>query len=63
MPDGEWISRMHIKMAMHCNWQLNGIQRIVITGSSSEPVEARLNKLGILNVYQQVKNKQSLHWN
>jgi len=61
MPDGEWIRRMHIKDGYALQLAVkSGYQVVVISGSSSTAVEERLNKLGIQNVYQHVKNKQAL---
>ena len=61
MPDGEWIRRMHVKDGYALQLAVkSGYQVLVISGSSSVAVEARLNKLGIQNVYQHVKNKQAL---
>lgn len=61
MPDGEWIRRMHIRdgYALQLAVKL-GYRVIVITGSSSEPVAARLHKLGIREVYQKVPDKLHL---
>jgi 3-deoxy-D-manno-octulosonate 8-phosphate phosphatase (KDO 8-P phosphatase) len=61
MPGGEWIRRMHIKDGYALQLAVKmGYRVIVITGSSSEPVAARLLKLGISEVYQKVSNKLHL---
>lgn len=61
MPDGEWVRRMHIRDGYVLQLAVKkGYQVWVITGSSSKPVEERLRKLGILEIHQQVKDKQAL---
>jgi 3-deoxy-D-manno-octulosonate 8-phosphate phosphatase (KDO 8-P phosphatase) len=61
MPGGEWLRRMHIRDGYALQLAARaGYRVVVITGSSSEPVKQRLNKLGILEVYQQVGNKLQL---
>lgn len=58
MPDGEWVRRMNIKDGYILQLAVKkGYRVIVITGSSSVPVEKRLNRLGITMVFQQVKDK------
>lgn len=58
MPDGEWIRRMDIKDGYALQLAVrSGIQVVVMTGSSSAPVEARLKRLGIKEIYHQVENK------
>jgi 3-deoxy-D-manno-octulosonate 8-phosphate phosphatase (KDO 8-P phosphatase) len=58
MPDGEWIRRMDIKDGYALQLTVrSGIHVIVMTGSSSAPVEARLKRLGIKEIYHQVENK------
>ncbi len=58
MPDGEWVRRMHIKDGYALQLAVKaGYEIIVITGSSSEPVAARLRKLGVQKVYQKVTDK------
>jgi 3-deoxy-D-manno-octulosonate 8-phosphate phosphatase (KDO 8-P phosphatase) len=60
-PDGEWVRRMNIKDGYILQLAAKkGYRLIVITGSSSLPVEKRLNKLGINMVYQNVKDKMML---
>ena len=58
MPDGEWIRRMDIKDGYALQLAVrSGIRVIVMTGSSSAPVEARLMRLGIKDIYNQIQNK------
>jgi 3-deoxy-D-manno-octulosonate 8-phosphate phosphatase (KDO 8-P phosphatase) len=58
MPDGEWIRRMDIKDGYALQLAVrSGIHVVVMTGSSSAPVEARLKRLGIKEIYHQVENK------
>jgi 3-deoxy-D-manno-octulosonate 8-phosphate phosphatase (KDO 8-P phosphatase) len=58
MPDGEWVRKMNIKDGYVLQLAVKtGYKVIVITGSSSTPVEKRLNKLGITMVYQRVGDK------
>lgn len=58
MPDGEWIRRMDIKDGYALQLAVrSGIHVVVITGSSSAPVEARLRRLGIKEIYHQIENK------
>jgi 3-deoxy-D-manno-octulosonate 8-phosphate phosphatase (KDO 8-P phosphatase) len=60
-PDGEWVRKMNIKDGYILQLAVKkGYRVIVITGSSSTPVEKRLNKLGINMVYQNVKDKMML---
>lgn len=60
-PDGEWIRKMNIKDGYILQLAVKtGYRVIVITGSSSSPVEKRLNRLGINMVYQNVKDKMML---
>jgi 3-deoxy-D-manno-octulosonate 8-phosphate phosphatase (KDO 8-P phosphatase) len=61
MPDGEWIRRMNIKDGYALQLAIKkGYNVWVITGSSSVPVEKRLNRLGITMVFQQVNDKLAL---
>lgn len=61
MPDDEWVRRMHIRDGYALQLAVKkGFHVIVISGSSSLPVERRLNKLGINRVYQQVKDKAAV---
>jgi 3-deoxy-D-manno-octulosonate 8-phosphate phosphatase (KDO 8-P phosphatase) len=60
-PDGEWIRKMNIKDGYILQLAVKtGYRMIVITGSSSSPVEKRLNRLGVNMVYQNVKDKMML---
>lgn len=60
-PDGEWVRKMNIKDGYILQLAVKkGYRVIVITGSSSTPVEKRLNRLGINMVYQNVKDKMML---
>ena len=61
MPDGEWVRQMNIKDGYALQLAVKkGYNVWVITGSSSAPVEKRLNRLGITMVFQQVKDKLAL---
>ena len=61
MPDGEWVRRMHIRDGYVLQLAVKrGYQVWVITGSSSTPVAQRLNKLGITEVHERVKDKACL---
>jgi len=61
MPDGEWIRRMNIKDGYVLQLAVKKGYRIwVVTGSRSQPVEKRLNRLGITEVHQQVQDKRDL---
>lgn len=61
MPDGEWIRRMNIKDGYVLQLAVKKGYRIwVVTGSWSQPVEKRLNRLGITEVHQQVQDKREL---
>jgi 3-deoxy-D-manno-octulosonate 8-phosphate phosphatase (KDO 8-P phosphatase) len=61
MPDGEWVRRMNIKDGYALQLAVRkGYNVWVITGSSSVPVEKRLNRLGISMVFQQVKDQLPL---
>jgi 3-deoxy-D-manno-octulosonate 8-phosphate phosphatase (KDO 8-P phosphatase) len=61
MPGGEWLRQMNIKDGYALQLAVkHGYRVIVITGSSSIPVEQRLYKLGIKEVFQQVKEKKVL---
>jgi len=60
-PDGEWVRKMNIKDGYILQLAVKkGYRVMVITGSSSSPVEKRLNRLGINMVYQNVKDKMML---
>src|SRR5215467_10767822 len=58
--DAEYIRRMHIKDGYALQLAIKKGYRIAImSGSVSEPVTKRLNKLGIMDVFMQVDNKKS----
>jgi 3-deoxy-D-manno-octulosonate 8-phosphate phosphatase (KDO 8-P phosphatase) len=60
MPDGEWVRNMHIRDGYALQLAVKkGYLVCVISGSSSEPVRARLAKLGINDVYMNVGDKTS----
>jgi 3-deoxy-D-manno-octulosonate 8-phosphate phosphatase (KDO 8-P phosphatase) len=58
--DGKWLRRMNIKdgyalqLAVRCGYKV-----VIISGSSSNPVAERLNKLGISEVFMNINNKES----
>lgn len=59
-PSGEWLRKMNIKDGYALQLAVRkGYRLIVITGSSSKPVEERLHKLGITEIYEQVNDKAS----
>ena len=61
MPDGEWVRRMDIKDGYVLQLAVRKGYRVwVVTGSRSEPVEKRLNRLGISEVHQEVRDKREL---
>jgi 3-deoxy-D-manno-octulosonate 8-phosphate phosphatase (KDO 8-P phosphatase) len=61
MPDGQWVRRMHIRDGYALQLAVKkGYRLVVITGSSSGPVADRLRKLGIEQVFQEVKDKRQL---
>jgi len=61
MPDGEWVRRMDIKDGYVLQLAVKKGYRIwVVTGSWSQPVEKRLNRLGVSEVHQQVRDKKEL---
>jgi len=58
MPDGEWVRQMHIRDGYALQLAVKkGYHVCIISGSWSEPVKARLNKLGITDVFERVSNK------
>lgn len=58
MPDGEWIRKMNIKDGYALQLAVKmGYRVVVISGSSSAHVAARLHKLGLQEVYQNVPDK------
>jgi 3-deoxy-D-manno-octulosonate 8-phosphate phosphatase (KDO 8-P phosphatase) len=61
MPDGEWVRRMHIRDGYVLQLAIKrGYKVWMITGSSSTPVAQRLQKLGLTEVHQQIKDKATL---
>lgn len=73
-PDGQFVRRMHIKDGFALQLAVKkGYRVVIISGSHSEPVVTRLNKLGVKDVYMQVTDKkkklqeymqqQGLQWN
>jgi 3-deoxy-D-manno-octulosonate 8-phosphate phosphatase (KDO 8-P phosphatase) len=61
MAGGEWVRRMHIRDGYILQLAVRtGYKVIVITGSSSAPVEERLRKLGVTDIYQSVNDKLGL---
>lgn len=60
MPDGEWLRTMDIKDGYALQLAVKkGYHVAVITGSKSAPVEERLRRLGVTDVFQQVSDKVS----
>ena len=58
-PDGQFIRRMHIKDGFALQLAVKkGYRVVIISGSQSEPVVTRLNKLGVHDVYMQVTDKK-----
>lgn len=56
--DGEQVRAMNIKDGFALQLAVRkGYRIVVISGSYSEPVIKRLNKLGIVDVFMQVENK------
>lgn len=61
MPDGEWLREMDIKDGYALQHATkNGLHIAVITGSSSEPIGKRLNKLGIQEYFQNTSSKATV---
>jgi 3-deoxy-D-manno-octulosonate 8-phosphate phosphatase (KDO 8-P phosphatase) len=59
--EGRWIRRMNIRDGYALQLAVkSGFQVIVISGSNSPEVTARLEKLGIHEVFMNVKNKVEL---
>ena len=58
--DGQWLRRMNIKdgYALQLAVRL-GYPIIVISGSESPPVEKRLQKLGVTDVFMKINDKKS----
>jgi 3-deoxy-D-manno-octulosonate 8-phosphate phosphatase (KDO 8-P phosphatase) len=60
MPDGEWVRRMHIRDGYALQLAVKtGYHVSVISGSFSKPVEARLNRLGVTDVFMNAGNKEA----
>ena len=60
LPGGEWVRQMHIRDGYALQMAVKkGYNVCIITGSWSEPVKERLNKLGITDVFQRVSDKVS----
>jgi 3-deoxy-D-manno-octulosonate 8-phosphate phosphatase (KDO 8-P phosphatase) len=61
MPGDVWVRRMNIKDGYALQLAVKkGYRVIVISGSSSDEVEARLKRLGIVDVHMKVNNKAAL---
>jgi 3-deoxy-D-manno-octulosonate 8-phosphate phosphatase (KDO 8-P phosphatase) len=61
MPGGVWARRMNIKDGYALQLAVKkGYSIIIISGSKSDDVKERLNRLGITEVYMEVKNKAGL---
>lgn len=60
-PEGDWLRSMNSKDGFALQLAVKqGYNILVITGSKSDPVAARLKKLGIHDIHQEVKDKASL---
>ena len=58
--DGQWLRRMSIKDGYALQLAVKfGYPVAVISGSESEPVEKRLKKMGVTDVFTKVNNKES----
>lgn len=61
MPDGEWIRQMDIKDGYALQHAVkSGLHLAVITGSSSSAVGKRLQKLGILDYFENTASKSTV---
>ena len=59
-PEGQWLRKMSIRDGYALQLAVkSGYQVAVISGSESEPVERRLRKLGVTDVFTKVINKES----
>lgn len=61
MPGGEWIRKMHI----HDGYALQlavrqGYRVCIISGSSSAPVQERLERLGVTDIFMKVSDKAAV---
>lgn len=62
MPDGEMLRTMNIKDGYAMQLAIKkGYQMAIISGGKSEGVPVRLHRLGITEVYMQVKNKMKVY--
>src|SRR5438128_11183235 len=60
LENGLQARTMNIKDGLALQMALrNGFRVVVISGAKSEPVEMRLNKLGVKDVYMQVTDKKA----
>jgi 3-deoxy-D-manno-octulosonate 8-phosphate phosphatase (KDO 8-P phosphatase) len=58
--NGKWLRRMDIKDGYALQLAIKSEYKIlVISGSESDPVDDRLRKLGITNIFMKVKNKEN----
>ncbi len=61
LPNGVWARRMNIKDGYALQLAVKkGYEVIVISGSNSDEVKERLNRLGITNVHMNIKDKAAL---
>jgi 3-deoxy-D-manno-octulosonate 8-phosphate phosphatase (KDO 8-P phosphatase) len=61
MPGGLWLRKMNIKDGYALQLAVKkGYNIVVISGSNSDEVKERLNRLGITEVHMNVKNKLQL---
>ena len=59
--NGQWLRRMDIKDGYALQLAIkSGYRIIVISGSESEYVAERLRKLGIVDIFMKVKNKEKV---
>jgi 3-deoxy-D-manno-octulosonate 8-phosphate phosphatase (KDO 8-P phosphatase) len=59
-PGNEWIRKMNVKDGYALQLAVKqGYTVMIVSGSSSNPVAERLEKLGISNIYQKVSNKKA----
>jgi len=61
MPGGIWVRKMNIKDGYALQLAVQkGYKIIIISGSNSDEVKERLNRLGISEVHMNIKNKAGL---
>lgn len=61
LPDGVWARRMHVRDGYALQLAVKkGYNVVVISGSNSAEVKARLHKLGITDVYMSITDKQEV---